>query len=226
MKKKDYERLERIFSYNNIMIYDLERIGEQLNDLYLDIVKKQDFLNYLKNEYIPFLGQRKQFALDNYPSSGRTTLIRVFFNDVIDALTVWIEEKQIFFDYPDGVISFNPDLDEAEQNDQSIKNNLEKEKEKSYSAKVYALSYFLDCKAAGFNYLNELKQAELETTLHKRYKQRSGNTIRKALGLISNEKQINLNLLENVAGKDWRQTMFDLTKDGGKLDIFLKSKNL
>lgn len=216
MKKKDYERLERIFSYNNVMNRDLKKIGEELDNLYFEIVKKQDFLNYLKTEYIPFLGQRKQFYLDNYPSGGRTTLIRVFLNDVINALIDWIEEKQVFFDYPDGIITINPDLDDTEQ---------QKFIEEKIPGKVYALVYIMDCFANGEKPLTGHKK-KLISELNRKFKTDKGESIYsryKEIFVFDFNKE---STFIEIAGEQWRKILFELSENPNQLEQYLKDKKL
>lgn len=99
---------------------------------------------------------------------------------------------------------------------------------RKYKSEHYALTYIFDCHAIGESILIGQKK-ELEKIGKKRADGTiAGNTFYKAVTRILNEdKDLNSEkTLVEIAGEDWREILFELTKYPVKLKEYLQSKQL
>lgn len=110
-------------------------------------------------------------------------------------------------------------------------NNIEEEK---FDAKVYALSYFLDCTLTGAK--RPTPNSTLEADLYKLYNEKkAGSTIRKNLDQVRKdlykieEKEVIFiedYFFETIEKENWREILLKLSKHPKKLDEWLKSKQI
>lgn len=99
---------------------------------------------------------------------------------------------------------------------------------RKYKSEHHALAYIFDCNSIGESIPYGSKK-ELESIGKKRIEGTiSGNTFYKAVTRILNEyKDLNSeNTLEKIAGEDWKQILFELTKYPEELKEYLQSKQL
>lgn len=119
----------------------------------------------------------------------------------------------------------NPDWNDEKEEDflKNVKKDTKEEDSKiKYTAKHYALTYILDCKAIGES-LPHGNKKELEKIGNKRIGIGRGNTFYKNYNEITNKDfSIEENLIE-IAGEDWRKIILKLSNDPEKLEQYLRS---
>jgi hypothetical protein len=96
---------------------------------------------------------------------------------------------------------------------------------RKYKSDFYALAYLLDCNAIGESYSYGKKELE-KIGLKRVNKAISPNTFYKAVSRILN-KDINSEIiLIEIAGEDWKEIVFELSKHPEELQKYLQSKQL
>lgn len=93
MEDLTYKRLERIFSYDALMFQNIN-LEEQMYFLYSDVSKKRKLIKHLKNDFKPYLIQKKIKLIEAHRDTGKATLIRVNYEKAISFLESWIFEME------------------------------------------------------------------------------------------------------------------------------------